>query len=88
MTIPTSPTTPSLTPLQGIYTGTIRDSRPEALPDILGRIHEYGSAFSEKVQTIVQALQSHSDLDCRFLGVRLSFSDFYRSRREQTQQKA
>jgi gamma-tubulin complex component 3 len=64
-----------------------RDNRSDALPAILGRIREYSAAFSEKAQTIVQALQSHSDLDCRFLGVRLSFSDFYRSRREQAQQK-
>ena len=64
-----------------------REGRPDALPDILGRIHEYGSAFSDKAQTIVQGLQSHADLDCRFLGVRLSFSDYYKSRREQAQQQ-
>lgn len=72
---------------RGIYTGALREGRPEALPDILERIHEYGGAFSERVQAAVQGLQSHADLDCRFLGVRLSFSDFYRSRRE-TQAKA
>lgn len=77
-----------LTACQGIYTGLTRDSRADALPDILRRINEYGATFSEKVQTIVQGLQSHSDLDCRFLGVRLSFSDFYKSRREQAQQKS
>lgn len=76
--------------VQGIFTGAMRDSRPgsDALPDILRRINEYGSTFSEKVQAIVQGLQSHADLDCRFLGVRLSFSDFYKSRKEPVQQKA
>ena len=73
---------------QGIYTGGLREARGDALPGILARIHEYGDAFSERVQAAVLGLQSHPDLDCRFLGVRLSFSDFYRSRREQAQAKA
>ncbi|KAL1944175.1 hypothetical protein VTO73DRAFT_3360 [Trametes versicolor] len=55
----------------------------ESLPGILSRVREYGAAFSERVQAIVQALAAHPDLDCRFLGIRLSFSDFYKTRKEQ-----
>ncbi|KAI0818726.1 Spc98 family-domain-containing protein [Irpex lacteus] len=69
---------------RGIYTGVAREHRhgPHTLKDILGRIREYGTLFSEKMQTLVQGLQTHPDLDCRFLGIRLSFSDFYKSKRE------
>jgi len=72
---------------RGIYTGIDREPRhgPHTLGDILSRVREYGSAFSEKMQNLVHGLQGHADLDCRFLAVRLSFSDFYKSRREQTQ---
>ncbi|KAI0638044.1 gamma-tubulin complex DGRIP91/SPC98 component [Trametes polyzona] len=55
----------------------------ESLPGILARVREYGTAFSERVQAIVQALATHPDLDCRFLGIRLSFSDFYKTRKDQ-----
>ncbi|KAJ3488701.1 hypothetical protein NLI96_g2652 [Meripilus lineatus] len=69
---------------RGVYTGGRRDAeREHDLHDILSRIREYGTKFSEKAQTIVHGLQSHSDLDCRFLGVRLSFSDFYKTKRDQ-----
>ncbi|KAJ8464042.1 hypothetical protein ONZ51_g9857 [Trametes cubensis] len=72
---------------RGVYTRieTAEDRRytAESLPGILSRVREYGAAFSERVQTIVQALASHPDLDCRFLGIRLSFSDFYKTRKEQ-----
>lgn len=57
----------------------------DAINDILGRVREYGTSFSERVQSIVLGLQSHPDLDCRFLGIRLSFSDFYRTKRDQGQ---
>ncbi|KAI0092720.1 gamma-tubulin complex DGRIP91/SPC98 component [Irpex rosettiformis] len=69
---------------RGIYTGLAREPRhgPHTLNDILSRVREYGTMFSEKMQTLVQGLQTHPDLDCRFLAVRLSFSDFYKSRRE------
>ena len=69
---------------QGIYTGLAREHRhgPQTLDNILSRVREYGTAFSEKMQTLVQGLQTHPDLDCRFLAVRLSFSDYYKSRRE------
>ncbi|KAI0080887.1 gamma-tubulin complex DGRIP91/SPC98 component [Panus rudis PR-1116 ss-1] len=75
---------------RGVFTGHQRTSRhsPEALASILSRIREYSGTFTEKVQSIVQGLQSHSDLDCRFLGIRLSFSDFYRLKREQMHPKA
>ncbi|OCH90974.1 gamma-tubulin complex DGRIP91/SPC98 component [Obba rivulosa] len=62
---------------------TERRHDSKALPAILGRVQEYSTSFSERAQTIVHALQSHADLDCRFLGIRLSFSDFYKTRKEQ-----
>ncbi|TCD70811.1 Microtubule-nucleating Tub4p (gamma-tubulin) complex component [Steccherinum ochraceum] len=75
---------------RGVFTGVQRGPQhpPGYLPDILGRIRDYSSTFSEKAQTIVYALQSHSDLDCRFLGIRLSFSDFYKTKRDQAHAKA
>ncbi|KAI1789552.1 gamma-tubulin complex DGRIP91/SPC98 component [Ganoderma leucocontextum] len=54
----------------------------ESLPGILARVKDYGMSFSERVQTVVQGLATHSDLDCRFLGIRLSFSDFYKTRKD------
>ncbi|KAJ7638857.1 gamma-tubulin complex DGRIP91/SPC98 component [Roridomyces roridus] len=65
---------------RGVYTGAEQSSDPEALPRLTGQVHEYGSVFAERAQTIVQQLQSHPDLDCRFLGIRLSFSDWYRKK--------
>ncbi|PCH41535.1 gamma-tubulin complex DGRIP91/SPC98 component [Wolfiporia cocos MD-104 SS10] len=71
--------------LRGVFTqidnAVDRRYSPEAVQDILSRVRHYGTAFTERVQAIVQALQSHADLDCRFLGIRLSFSDFYKTRR-------
>ncbi|KAG8821864.1 Microtubule-nucleating Tub4p (gamma-tubulin) complex component [Serendipita sp. 399] len=52
------------------------------LPRILRRVKEYSGLFSERAQSIVHALQVHQDLDCRFLSVRLNFSDFYKTRKE------
>lgn len=71
---------------QGVFTnipasGSNRHD-PEAVHDILARVREYGTSFSERVQAIVQALSTHADLDCRFLAIRLSFSDFYKTRKE------
>ncbi|KAG6816919.1 hypothetical protein H0H87_001621 [Tephrocybe sp. NHM501043] len=57
----------------------------DLLPGLLERLSEYGSSFTERAQTIVHLLQVYSDLDCRFLAVRLSFSDFYKSRKELAQ---
>ncbi|KAI0353516.1 gamma-tubulin complex DGRIP91/SPC98 component [Trametes cingulata] len=72
---------------RGVYTRieTADDRRytAESLPGILSRVREYGAAFSERVQAIVLALAAHPDLDCRFLGIRLSFSDFYKMRKDQ-----
>ncbi|KAJ7283605.1 gamma-tubulin complex, component 3 [Mycena rebaudengoi] len=65
---------------RGVFTGTEQAQDPDALPRLLHQVKEYGSLFSERAQTIVQQLQGHPDLDCRFLGVRLSFSDFYRKK--------
>jgi gamma-tubulin complex component 3 len=76
---------------QGVFTGQHQETEgqelQEALPRIRRRIKEYGSSFSERAQTIVHSLQSHTDLDCRFLGIRLSFSDFYKSKKEQQLQQ-
>lgn len=72
---------------RGLFTGTPKESdlasSQEHLAGILGRLNEYGSGFSERVLVLVQQLQIHPDLDCRFLGIRLSFSDYYKPRREQ-----
>ncbi|PSR90675.1 hypothetical protein PHLCEN_2v4824 [Hermanssonia centrifuga] len=70
---------------RGIFTTVEPRHGPHTLSEILGRIKEYSSTFSERIQTIVQGLQSHADLDCRFLGVRLSFSDFYKAKKEPAQ---
>ncbi|KAI0307117.1 gamma-tubulin complex DGRIP91/SPC98 component [Multifurca ochricompacta] len=78
--------------IRGIYTVTDKHAGPqqsEALLSSLRQCTEYGATFSEKVQVILQGLQAHADLDCRFLGVRLSFSDFYRSKKDpQVQSKS
>ncbi|KAI0751649.1 gamma-tubulin complex DGRIP91/SPC98 component [Daedaleopsis nitida] len=74
---------------RGVYTrieqGTDRRYTEESLPGILARVKEYGASFSEKVQTIIHGLATHADLDCRFLGIRLSFSDFYKLKKEKEQ---
>jgi gamma-tubulin complex component 3 len=70
--------------LQGVFTGPDEpEMQADAIPRVRRRIKEYGSAFSERAQAIVQNLQGHPDLGCRFLGIRLSFSDFYKSKKEQ-----
>lgn len=43
--------------------------------------------FTDKAQNIVHSLQTHSDLDCRFLAIRLSFSDFYKTKKEKESAK-
>ena len=77
---------------QGIYTSAITrtGSQPsDALSAGLRQCKEYGAAFSEKVHVILHALQTHVDLDCRFLAIRLSFSEFYRAKKEsQAQSKS
>ena len=66
-----------LTFRQGVYTGKVPESTQNA-SDLISRLHEYGTLFREKIQTMVQHLQVHPDLDCRFLAIRLSFSDYYK----------
>ncbi|KAI0315981.1 gamma-tubulin complex DGRIP91/SPC98 component [Amylostereum chailletii] len=69
---------------RGVYTGSSgRSSSTEQLLRSLQQCKECGVSFSEKVQAIVHGLQGHPDLDCRFLGIRLSFSDFYKSKKDQ-----
>ncbi|TFK55684.1 gamma-tubulin complex DGRIP91/SPC98 component [Heliocybe sulcata] len=69
---------------RGVYTGYAPEEHTdtEALERNLSLVREFGSSFSEKCQTLVRGLSSHPDLDCRFLGVRLSFSDFYSAKKE------
>ncbi|TFK23266.1 gamma-tubulin complex DGRIP91/SPC98 component [Coprinopsis marcescibilis] len=68
---------------RGVFTGKYEPSASEDVAQTLTtRLHQYGQNFSDKVQSIVQHLQVHPDLDCRFLAIRLSFSDYYKSRKE------
>ncbi len=83
----TDATTNTPTWFKGTYTGPTKDKENDALPGILERLKEYGSGFSDRVQNLVLQLQVHPDLDGRFLGIRLSFSDYYRTRKEQQQQQ-
>ena len=80
-----------LSHIQGLYTDPklLKDfaSAREALPRILLRTRDYGQTFSEKVQTLVLALTAHPDLDCKYLGVRLSFSEFYKTRKDKEKEK-
>ncbi|KAJ6485068.1 gamma-tubulin complex, component 3, partial [Mycena vitilis] len=66
---------------RGVYTGNEPHAQdPEVLPRLIRQVKEYGGKFSDSAQTIAQQLATHPDLDCRFLGIRLSFSDFYRKK--------
>ncbi|KAF8484717.1 gamma-tubulin complex DGRIP91/SPC98 component, partial [Russula ochroleuca] len=70
---------------RGIYTTPNTRTGPQqsdALSTGLRQCKEYGATFSEKVHVILHALQTHVDLDCRFLAIRLSFSEFYRAKKE------
>ncbi|KAI6113696.1 gamma-tubulin complex, component 3 [Pisolithus thermaeus] len=69
---------------RGIYTiPTQQRSGVPTLSQIRNLVKEYGATFSDLALSIVHTLQSHPDLDCRFLGIRLSFSDFYRAKKDQ-----
>ncbi|KAG1755711.1 gamma-tubulin complex, component 3 [Suillus lakei] len=67
---------------RGVYSAPASSAHSQSLSQIRKLLREYSTAFSERMQTIVLALQSHPDLDCRFLGIRLSFSEFYRSKKD------
>ncbi|KZW04348.1 gamma-tubulin complex, component 3 [Exidia glandulosa HHB12029] len=70
---------------RGIHVQT--DTLPAPRDDLkraVKRIKEYASAFSEHAQAIVHGCQTHPDLDCRFLAIRLNFSDFYRSKKDKS----
>ena len=70
---------------QGVVTASDPDPHvQENVEQTLRMIQEYSTAFSEKTQTLVHGLQSHHDLDCRFLGTMLSFSDFYKPKKDIT----
>ncbi|KAL4265001.1 Spindle pole body component [Pleurotus pulmonarius] len=73
---------------RGVITGLEDDSdKSQDLLKVYQKVKEYSSSFSDRVHSIVQSLQSHSDLDVRFMGTRLNFSDFYRSKREHPTQR-
>ncbi|KAL0070721.1 Microtubule-nucleating Tub4p (gamma-tubulin) complex component [Marasmius tenuissimus] len=72
---------------RGIYSGPPQggsDEEPleEALPRLMRPINEYGNQFTERMHTLIQHLTIHTDHDCRRLGIRLNFSDFYRSKKD------
>ncbi len=65
---------------QGVVTTQVGSNHSENLSRIIRRVNGYASSFSEKMQAMVHNLQSHTDTDCRFLAIRLSFSDYYKSK--------
>jgi len=72
-------------PFKGVVTGRGRCENKDLSGEpaaMLSRLKEYGVSFSERAQIIVQHLQVHPDFRCRFLGVRLSFSEFYKSKKD------
>ena len=50
---------------------------PALLAGIRQRLSDHSAQFNELCTSIVQSLATHSDLDLRFLSVRLNFSLFY-----------
>lgn len=48
------------------------------LPRILQRTRGYAVSFSEHMTALVVSLAAHPDLDCKNLGLRLSFSNYYK----------
>ena len=68
---------------QGVVTANDPDPHVQQnIDQTLRMIQEYSAAFSEKILILVHGLQSHQDLDCRFLGTMLSFSEFYKSKKD------
>ncbi|PFH52765.1 hypothetical protein AMATHDRAFT_139134 [Amanita thiersii Skay4041] len=65
---------------RGVYTKV--NVTTDNLSGFTGRLREYSSLFTEKTQSIVAHLLAHPDLDCRFLGIRLSFTDFYKVKKD------
>ncbi|KAL5527235.1 hypothetical protein ACEPAG_6026 [Sanghuangporus baumii] len=48
------------------------------LPRILQRTRGYAISFSENMTALIVSLAAHPDLDCKNLGLRLSFSNYYK----------
>ncbi|TFK75864.1 gamma-tubulin complex DGRIP91/SPC98 component [Pluteus cervinus] len=68
---------------RGVYTGEVGHvPQLQKQTNLLDRLDAHRQQFAEKVQQLVSHLQSHDDLDCRFLAIRLSFSEFYKSRKD------
>lgn len=74
--------------LKGVFTGVLQNPSAEHddnIGHVLDRIKEYGTAFTEGAQVIVQALLGHTDPDCKDLAARLNFTRHYYSNKEQHQ---
>ncbi|EPQ59222.1 gamma-tubulin complex, DGRIP91/SPC98 component [Gloeophyllum trabeum ATCC 11539] len=69
---------------RGVYTANDPDEHTDTatLERILNIIREYGTSFSEKAHAMVRGLGNHHDLESRSLSTRLSFSDFYSTKKE------
>ncbi|KAL5488201.1 SPC98 [Sanghuangporus weigelae] len=50
----------------------------KVLPRILQRTRGYAISFSENMTALIVSLAAHPDLDCKNLGLRLSFSNYYK----------
>lgn len=49
---------------------------------IMDKVSEYATLFSENALALVQALQNHTDPDCKNLATRLNFSRHYSSNKD------
>ena len=70
---------------KGIFTGQLQELHDTSLDRVLERIKEYGTSFTEGAHAIVQALQGHTDSDCKDLAARLNFTRYYSPNKEQQQ---
>jgi gamma-tubulin complex component 3 len=69
--------------MRGVYSSSdATGDSAEKLREIRQRSHDYRISFSERATVVIHGLQSHPDLSCRFLAIKLSFSEFYKTRRE------
>lgn len=70
---------------KGVFTGQLQEPLDADLDRVLERIREYGTTFTEGAHGIVQALQGHTDSDCKDLAARLNFTRHYSPSKEQHQ---
>lgn len=57
---------------------SVVDEDDDSIAGIRTRVQSSAEEFHELATYVVNALQSHPDLDVRFLAVRLGFNQFYR----------